>query len=887
MSLKQLSIREGWSTVVLVGLVVYVAVWSILRADWADGLNIVNFTTLAGLAAGLAVAKWRSVPSVVAHGAAMLFGAVVIVVQMTNYLDSRIGSRSAKLRWLWDRGDSWFRQIVQGKQAEDLYLFVLFISLVTFLLGYGAMWFVLRARWIWAALVLPGMFLFINLGYSRRVPTSYVFFFLFFAILLLVRFAHLERETEWRRTRIEFPTSLAWRGMWVATYLGMFVLMFGWVFPASARSDRVYNAWTNVDGPWRSVEGRVNDWFGSLRGPGSSGIAGFASFSDQFNLGGPLRLSDTPVLLVTGTNTAPYLAAHRYATYTGSGWTSEADGANPNAATSVFPQIELKPNETVPVESTTVGQRVSQTYTINVLKPRGSLMFTPEQFTSANVNANVVLYWTTVNNQQIDIASATQDTAPADLWPLIQQLQSADFTPPPPPSPTPGPTATAHDPSASSARTAVATPDIATPRPDPAPESAQIRAERDRLSAKGITANYEIDPASYRATTLTYSGSFPVYNQVEAVYARDGVATGDTYSVTSLVTQAQSTDLRAAGTQYPADVTQRYLQLPDTVTARTRELARQIVGNATNPYDQGKLLETWLRANITYSEDVNFPPKGQDVVDYVLFDSRVGYCEYYASAFIVMARSLGIPTRMAAGFFPAARDDAAGGFLYRERNAHTWPEVYFPGKGWVSYEPTAARAEVNRDPAAAQNPVANTNTSAGVGGANGLLPEDPFLLNRGNRAFTDGASGATRTQSDPVTRGEWIVRGLFVALMTLTVVLGYLWLRGLRGLTPTEQLYTKLGRGAGWGGLRPSPAMTPHEYARAVGKQVPGARAPATVLTDLYVRETYGGQPPSQMDLLRARQAWLRLRGLLVKYFFSRLKPWRSQPREDDDSGEW
>jgi hypothetical protein len=143
---------------------------------------------------------------------------------------------------------------------------------------------VLRARWIWAALVMPGMLLFINLGYSRRVPTSYVVFFLFFAILLLVRFALLERETDWRRARIEYPTTLSWRGLWAATYLAVVVLMFGWIFPTSARSERVHDAWLNVDGPWRTVESRFNDWFGGLRGPGSRGGGGFASVSDVFDV---------------------------------------------------------------------------------------------------------------------------------------------------------------------------------------------------------------------------------------------------------------------------------------------------------------------------------------------------------------------------------------------------------------------------------------------------------------------------------------------------------------------------------------------------------------------------------------------------------------------------
>ena len=891
MSLNRLAIREGWTTVLLVAAVVYVAIWSILQADWADGLRIINLCALAGLIAGFAVAKWRSVPSPVAHAAGLAFGLLVILFQMTNYLDDGIGGRFAKLHWLWDRGHRWGSQIIQGKHAEDLYLFVLFICVVSFLLAYGTIWFVLRARWIWAALVMPGMLLFINLGYSRRVPTSYVVFFLFFAILLLVRFALLERETDWRRSRIEYPTTLAWRGLWAASYLAVVVLMFGWIFPTSARSERVHDAWLNVDGPWRSVESRFNDWFGGLRGPGSSGVGGFASFSDQFELGGPLRLSDTPVVLVTGSADAPYLAAHRYAIYTGHGWQSDVtqDPSSASTGAQLFPQIELKQNEAVPVNDAVSGQRNDRQYNLELQRPRGSLMFAPEQFSSASIDANLVLYWKTIDNQHIDLSAATPAGTPDDLSTLIQLLKAADFKPPPPATPTPdhnatlAPTGTALNGTPTPAPTATPTP---TPQP-PAKESQTIRDERDQLMGRGITTTYAIDPISYTVVSLTYSGRFPVYDDVEAVYARDGLSAGEKYSVTSLESGATSDELRQIPAQYSAEIQQRYLGLPDTVTPRTVDLAHSIGDSQGNPYDKAIALQNWLRNNIVYTEDVKFPPKNQDVVDYVLFDSKQGYCEYYASAFVVMARELGLPTRMAVGFFPGDKDDTAGGFLYRERNAHAWPEVYFPGRGWIRFEPTANRQAPNYDPAPAPESV---NGSPGQrvlpGDGSGLPPEDIFLHERGGLLAGQQSNGAI-AHTAPVSRTQWAVRLGSLALMALALVVGYFWLRGLRGLTPVEQLYTKLGRGASWGGVKPTPAMTPNEYAQALARDVPGSRAPATYLTDLYVRETYGRQQPTQMDMLRARQAWLRLRGLLVKYFFVRLRPWSARVPPETDTGEW
>src|SRR3954471_10369961 len=105
MNLRRFAIREGWTTILLVAAVVYVSVWSILQADWADGMGILNLITFAGLAAAFIVSKWRQVPRIVTHLVAILIGVVVVIYQMTNYLDDRLGSRSDKLHWLWDRGD--------------------------------------------------------------------------------------------------------------------------------------------------------------------------------------------------------------------------------------------------------------------------------------------------------------------------------------------------------------------------------------------------------------------------------------------------------------------------------------------------------------------------------------------------------------------------------------------------------------------------------------------------------------------------------------------------------------------------------------------------------------------------------------------------------------
>src|SRR5260370_36233488 len=101
------------------------------------------------------------------------------------------------------------------------------------------------------------------------------------------------------------------------------------------------------------------------------------------------------------------------------------------------------------------------------------------------------------------------------------------------------------------------------------------------------------------------------------------------------------------------------------------------------PYDKSKAIESWLRGNVAYNEAMPNPPGNVDLIDWSLFTVKQGYCTYYASAMVIMLRSLHIPARMAAGFAQGTYDPATQSFVVRERDAHTWVEVYFPGAGWV------------------------------------------------------------------------------------------------------------------------------------------------------------------------------------------------------------
>ncbi|MCD1258809.1 transglutaminase domain-containing protein [Paenibacillus athensensis] len=138
-----------------------------------------------------------------------------------------------------------------------------------------------------------------------------------------------------------------------------------------------------------------------------------------------------------------------------------------------------------------------------------------------------------------------------------------------------------------------------------------------------------------------------------------------------------------------------YLQLPDELPPAVRELAAQVTGGLVGPYAKADAIERYLRATYAYSlSKPTVPARGEDVVSHFLFVDRVGYCDHFSTAMVVMLRAVGVPARWVKGFAPgtpeagAADGDGLLRVTVRNLDAHSWVEVYFPGAGWVPFEPT-------------------------------------------------------------------------------------------------------------------------------------------------------------------------------------------------------
>ncbi|MCI0348399.1 MAG: DUF3488 and transglutaminase-like domain-containing protein, partial [Acidobacteriales bacterium] len=158
------------------------------------------------------------------------------------------------------------------------------------------------------------------------------------------------------------------------------------------------------------------------------------------------------------------------------------------------------------------------------------------------------------------------------------------------------------------------------------------------------------------------------------------------YNAISNIAAPPGEVLRAVRSEYPPGIVLRYLQLP-VVDPRVRQLAASVTASAQNNYDKAAAVEAYLKSNLGYTLQLSKTPPRDPIAEF-LFERKEGHCEYFASAMAVMLRSVGIPARLVNGFRSGQFNDVTSSYIIRASDAHTWVEAYFPGNGWVTFDPT-------------------------------------------------------------------------------------------------------------------------------------------------------------------------------------------------------
>lgn len=375
-----------------------------------------------------------------------------------------------------------------------------------------------------------------------------------------------------------------------------------------------------------------------------------------------------------------------------------------------------------------------------------------------------------------------------------------------------------------------------------------------------------------------------------AILARNGRLTaGQHYAVTSYISSADVPSLRAIPmpaasphfsdsfegqyplTYYNPPVLANNLQLPKDLDPNIALTAQRITANAPTMYDKVIALETYLRTNYTYDVNIRLPA-GQEGVSWFLFRSgNRGFCNYFSTAMAVMARSLGIPARVAVGYTNGQLDSKTHQHIIRGTDAHSWTQVYFAGYGWINFEPSAGFSQFTRP-----------NPNQFLPGASNNVPTGGINPNIGkNRKLPNNEVGDTGGPTSTQTPGQFeaqlgqrasIALGTIVLLILFSLLLFSIWWRRLfRNYRVSAQIYGRICILANWAGIPLQYSQTPHEYIQSITVAAPEEAPTLQRFEDIYVRELWASpdsteHPRNTGEVRELPSLWQRLQPRLFLY---------------------
>ena len=352
------------------------------------------------------------------------------------------------------------------------------------------------------------------------------------------------------------------------------------------------------------------------------------------------------------------------------------------------------------------------------------------------------------------------------------------------------------------------------------------------------------------------------------------------YSVVSRERRTLPDEQTSAVLEYASAIRDRYLQLPNG-SDRIAELARRVTNGAATPFDKATAVLEHLLSNYAYSLEAETTSSSHPI-DEFLFTRKTGYCEHYATAMVLMLRSIGIPSRLVTGFLATEWNEFGNYYTVRQRDAHAWVEVYYPQSGWITMDPTPS------------NPVA---LASSVWVAFQRFAESVrlhwdrvFIRYSGRDQLTiihtlrDGSDSA-RDALGQWTSGlaaasaqfmrTWIERPqtfhrslIWVLILTagvglagLTLLISQRWPYGRWSKRPAArtqqqivQVYKKLLTLAARRGIHITPSTTPTEVSRLVSKRWQAAESTVVRLTTLYCRGRFGVGSLSSEELVQAAE---------------------------------
>jgi len=812
---RPLASRSDLLAVALSAGIGLLAADSVARAQWSPELP--SLYLVAPIAAVTAVALARSrLPVWWAFPLAVVVGAILIAgLAMTMPSLSEHPLPVDRVAALGDRLHQWIADAFAGRISVDTLPFGLVVATalwLAILIGGFVAW---RWRQPWLLIVLPGVILAVNVSYLDR---SFDWHFTLFAVLTAVLVADGHRRRVLARSDgASLPVGLQRFSLALVALVSVGGVAGAHVLP---RLDREAEWVGTLDVVSRSLDRFQDDvtrLFGGVTPP---------TVPDGLPLGPTLPLvgadgQEDRLLArvqVIGADSTVYLRASAYDTFDGRGWILSETSAQSLSETPEDPEL------LAPASSATIEVRVE------VLAETRTLL-TPAQPISVDIPATAIVAEPTL--LRLDLDAPLPDGLPHDLGAALQQARAL-------------------------ARTTAGLPDDA-----------------NALFPNRFAAGFRLE--SPQAQPIIFIRDTTVPPDVVQLVAAQTLRSGDTYIVRAAgVVPAEQ--LRSAGIDYPLAITQRYLALPSRTTSNALldTLLLDLIPPTATPAEFASAIEDYLCCSrlpdgrLRYPDEATSlaPPIGSDAAQWFLLERRDalgrplgGSPQLHATAMTTILRAAGIPSRLAVGFVlndGALTDDgaAASSVSLWRHDIFAWAEAYFPGYGWIPFNPTPGP----------DVPLYDGQLGQSLGAPFAI--EEFFvaplpLPARLSPTSMPPRSVAVRSASSSLSVSDFVLPGVaLAALAAVALVTTAGWRLTLRGSNPTERTWSSLHRWARLGGLPARPSMTPTEFAASLGAHL-GDPIAAAALADDYNAVRFG--PGTNLPRLQRRACHADLRRLLLR----------------------
>ena len=348
------------------------------------------------------------------------------------------------------------------------------------------------------------------------------------------------------------------------------------------------------------------------------------------------------------------------------------------------------------------------------------------------------------------------------------------------------------------------------------------------------------------------------FQDITAIVGKQTIEPYERYQVVTNFIIATPEELTRASDEYPDWVTSHYLQLPDSLSERVRQLSEDITCDALTPYDRAIAIKDYL-TKFEYDLNVQAPPEGFDGVDYFLFNTARGVCTNFASAMAVMLRSVGVPARLARGYFRGELDEITGNYIIRGLNSHAWVEVYFPNYGWIIFEPTPTRPQATTEVVSGGDMISDEGYNLFFADSEEL----PFWMLEGEPPGTRD----TRRMS-PV---PYVFKFLGVTILLAIVFFAVRQffnrrVNKLKRVKTATDAYDRMCYLAGEGDLGVFDHETPFEFSRRLIEYLPGQEENINSVVQAFVTVKYSPRKElGERSVAWLQKAWVRLCPPLVK----------------------